>query len=237
MSYREEIMALEQDCDFLRKKQAGILAKLDELTKKEDELKEKKKQFLARKSGLAHVLLEQAIEELRRLTEGKKVYEAERYRLQNEIDSFAERIHSLKNDPKEYIFYQALEMAVAFVEYIKANLRNIGYQVEKCYTIRLVTVLRRETNASYNAPTGEFEIYDETEEEVITKSNDFYFEQKLYTTSRDTCDGIECTYSEWFKQYIENFKKELKQHLIAKYDLSGTFEMTIEDSCIRLELV
>lgn len=237
MSIKNELITLEGARRELQKQLEEISPILKELYAKKNPLVQKAETLSTRTSSLARNLLEKVQEELENVNKAIAQVESKQAKVKKEIKEKQQEISLRENNVDLYINEQSQIMISTFFEYMRTNFEKLGLETKKEFYIIGVNDYKEDRYSDYYVPTGNIGIYD-SEENLIVSSNDFYFENCLYTIKRDEhYDNITRYETEWYKDYRNKFVSHLLETLEREYTFGEFFKLTIEDSHFTLELV
>jgi len=237
LSVKNELTTLKRTREDLEKRMAEICSTLDNLYAKRNSLVQKVETLKTRTSSLAQTLLEKVQDELEKLNKEISQVEKEQSEVKREIEENQQSISLREDDTTLYIKEQSSIMVSKFLEYIENHLEAIGEKIKTTFYIKGISFYKEDRHYGCYVPTGDIGICDESKEIVIAKSNDFYFENTLYTLTRDEYDALVCNPTEWYKVYRNRFILLLVETLEKNYTYSEFFKLTIGNSCFTLELV
>lgn len=237
MSVKNELTTLKRTREDLEKKMAEICSTLDNFYAKRNPLVQKVEALKTRTSSLAQTLLEKVQEELEKLNKEISQVEKEQAEVKKEIEENQQSISLREDDTTLYIKEQSSIMVSKFLEYIEEHLEALGEEIKMTFYIKEVPFYKEDRYYGCHVPTGDIGIYNESKDFFIVKSNDFYFEDTLYTLTRGEYDALVCNLTEWYKVYRNRFILILLEILEKNYTYSEFFKLTIGTSCFTLELV
>ena len=201
-------------------------------------LENKLKAFNTKTSKLASELAEKTKKEIDKLNENLVKESQKKANLEEELKNLEEKISERKDDVTLYIQEQSERMVKEVLKYIKDNKHELGNSIKTTFNIEAFRKTEEDRYGDYSIPTGEVQVTIKGEK--ITISEDFYFQENLYTTKRDPqYDYVSVKYTEWFCEYLKKFSSIFLKTLKEKYNLAETFELKINEpqNSFTLELV
>lgn len=210
----------------------------EELNRIKRPLEVKLKELNTKTSKLAAELAEKTKKEIDKLNEKILKESQKEAKLQEELNSFEEEVSKRKNDTTLYIQEQSEQMAIEVLKYIKDNKYELGNSIKTTFCIEAFRKTEEDRYGDYSIPTGEVQVT--TNGKKITISEDFYFEENLYTTKRDRdYDYVSVTYTKWYNEYLKKFGAIFLKTLKEKYNFAETFELKINEpqNSFTIELV
>ena len=238
MSVKNELIALKEAREELKKQLTDICSTLNKLYAQKASLVQKAETLSTRTSSLAQTLLEKVQGELENVNQEIVQAESRQAEVKKEIAENQQNILQREDDVGLYIDEQSSIMISTFFEYMKSHLEELGTEIKKTFRIMEVTRYKNDRYYDCHVPTGYIGIYDESKENFIVKSNDFYFKNDLYNLTRDALyEALVCNETEWYKAYRNQFISHLLETLEKSYTFGEFFKLTIEDSYFTLELV
>ena len=237
MSIRFELDALELEKEEHTRELEQIIEELNVLYSKQKPLVEKEEQLKLRKSSLATRLLENVQNNLDSINKEIKDKEAQLIKVKNKLCDINDRIKVITTDFTLYIEEQASKMVSDFCEYVLSNLDEIGIQIHKSYQISEIEEVCSSRYGMYTIPTGFFAIHDKSNDSIIVKSVDFFFENDLYTLELGLHDSVVCIKTSWYKSYYDSFILAFERKLMDTKQLDEFFTVTFSKTDFTLELV
>ncbi|MCI9178192.1 MAG: hypothetical protein HFJ28_06585 [Clostridia bacterium] len=237
MSIKEEISTLKAEQETLRSLREGVQLDLNSLQAEEQECQERAEALAEKKSGLAQKLIQKNDSRLEAINLGIALKRKDKKEFERRLKENQEKLASLEGNIMAYVQEQVQRMVPEFLGYLGKYLEEIGSLIKQKYIIRDVGRLIEDRYGSYIVYTGQIGVYRENEKTPITISKDFFFNQTLYTTSRDGYDAVSVIATPWYKQYLSDFRVAFQMKLKEEYSYSETLSLTIQDEGFTLELV
>lgn len=235
----EELTKLIREKEELRKNISDFTEVIKNLEKDRKEFEEKLKALKTKKSGLAKDIIKTVEIRLRDINYEIRGKEQVKAKWEVSLSEVENKISERKEDTTLYIQEQCERMFNSFMEHIRLNAEDIGYEIKKVFVISTISKKEEDRYGSFYIPTGNIGIYDDNKEEPpIVQSEGFYFKNNLYTLERDSYDAVTCTCTEWYNEYFKKFVSILLKTFEEKFD-SCDFKLTINKpkKTFTLELV
>jgi len=237
LSVQNELIALKEARDDLKKQLAEICSTLNNLYAKRAPLVQKAENLSTRTSSLEQTLLEKVQEELGNINQDIAQAKKRQAEIKKELETNQQNILLKEDRVSLYINAQSSTMVSTFFEYVRNHLEEFGGKIKKTFRIIEITHYEDDTYGGCYVPTGNFGIYDESNKSFIVSSKAFYFKKILCTFTRGEYEQPKCWRTEWYKAYRNLFVSHLLETLKKDYTCEKFFKLTIEDSCFTLELV